>query len=1010
MKGLVMSRRLLLPVIALMLLASVASSAHAAEPPTVVINSLISTGETTAEVSGTIEVHENAEGTAAFVEASSQEEPWEKISQGFAAQFEPGETGVKAFTAVIENLEPETTYYFRVGTSRFTGAEQISSPETPPYPSATTGAATPVPPIISTEAVTSVGPEEATFNAEINPRRFSTIYTFEYAPAAAIEAEGWSSPTVQRSPPLPAVPADNVRHQVSYRISGLRPAETYRWRVVAENIGGQTVSNDNFLTTQGLGPESRGASGSCPNEQFRVGLGAYLPDCRAYEQATPTDKNGMNVQGLPDWLVASSDPTAPRVGFIEATVSGLPAKRGGRQEVTPMLSSLEGGSWSTQSMLPSETEQARSALYRGKSENMRYAIVEVNDSPLRSGSAVRRVILELVDTVTGAITPIASGQTEEASLRSVFAIDAVSDDGSYVFFESELAVAPGAAPFWINLYRWSRATDSVSLVGVLPSGEAPQFGSFGGAYSWSGSVNTFNGGATAAQYVEAIHAMTPDGDQIYFTAPGEPPLIYLRRGLNGPTPSSIEVSKPNVGVVDPHVEEEFGLRMPAAFQEATPDGSRAFFTSSEKLTADAATGEFDKGTDLYRFDTATESLTDVTGGLESVQNPNGAKVVALLGASADGTSGYFVAEGQLAEGATSGSPNIYRFSEDGAGSYHLGFVATLAGKEEPDSFNWSTSTYAAFPLNTAGNAKSSRVSRDGNELLFSSVATITTYNNRGCGPAASPHGPCTEIYLYSADKHRLDCISCNPTGEVAIGAASLSGGPVNYTNLVVPDSRPEAHLTRNISSDGERVFFQTPDSLLPRDTNSASCRFLAHSAVAPRALPTCVDVYEWEAPGALGGSCTKAEVHGGCLYLLSGGNSDAPANLVDATPDGSSAYIATSSPLVPIDRDELTDIYDVRAGGGQASQFVLPGASCEGEACRASASSPPAPATAGTSSFAGSGNVKAKPCKKGKSKKGKKPCKKHQKHKKHKKRHKGNQGSKVHTKHDRAGSIKGGQK
>jgi hypothetical protein len=108
------------------------------------------------------------------------------------------------------------------------------------------------------------------------------------------------------------------------------------------------------------------------------------------------------------------------------------------------------------------------------------------------------------------------------------------------------------------------------------------------------------------------------------------------------------------------------------------------------------------------------------------------------------------------------------------------------------------------------------------------------------------------------------------------------------------------------------------------------------------------------------------EESGGCLSLISSGESAEDSELVDASADGSDVFFVTQSSLVSQDYG-LRDIYDARVDGG----FPEPGsppAECEGEACQGAASSP-AGVTPASAVFQGPGNaVDVRPvrCSKGK--------------------------------------------
>ena len=155
------------------------------------------------------------------------------------------------------------------------------------------------------------------------------------------------------------------------------------------------------------------------------------------------------------------------------------------------------------------------------------------------------------------------------------------------------------------------------------------------------------------------------------------------------------------------------------------------------------------------------------------------------------------------------------------------FVAQLSMEGEYDEYDWRD-FYSSNPgVAPAAGEKGSRVTPDGTTVLFGSRARLTSYDNAGQG----------ELYLYEATSGKLTCVSCNPSGAPATSEAYLAGNP----SIVAAPER-NAFLTRNLSEDGSRVFFQTQEALVPQDTNGQT------------------DVYEWEREGEGGpGGCSTFE-------------------------------------------------------------------------------------------------------------------------------------------------------
>jgi hypothetical protein len=110
-------------------------------------------------------------------------------------------------------------------------------------------------------------------------------------------------------------------------------------------------------------------------------------------------------------------------------------------------------------------------------------------------------------------------------------------------------------------------------------------------------------------------------------------------------------------------------------------------------------------------------------------------------------------------------------------------------------------------------------------------------------------------------------------------------------------------------------------------------------------------------------SSSFSERSGGCLYLISTGESGDPSYFGDASADGSNVFFFTRQSLVNQDRDENDDLYDARVEGGIAAQNQPPPVSCTGEGCLGPVDPSPVFGAPSNATFAGAGNLKPDPTK-----------------------------------------------
>jgi len=648
---------------------------------------------------------------------------------------------------------------------------------------------------------------------------------------------------------------------------------------------------------------------ACPNESIRhtevhaVGL----PDCRAYEQVSPVEKNLSNALGHP--ALVESSPSGNGITFFGLPFPGV---AGARLQVQYLGSRSAGGGgegeWSVQGLEPQIGPESFVAI-DGWTEDLSRTIVQVTDAG-DTNTYVR-------DNATGAEQLLAPGEVKLA--------DATADD-SQILFESEsptlAAEFPGVAASGKhipNLYEWNDG--QLSVVGVLNSGSAPADGAVagpGGATLSESAARQSPGSSPggAGNYFYTQDTMAANGSRVFFSEAEESEeggkgIIYMRE------PEAKRTIQISAGTA------------PAYWRDATPSGSFAFYMEGSSALYHEEEEE-EENQELYRYNVGAGTREALTSGA--------AGVVGTLGFSEDGSYAYFVATGVLASNETNGmkakagSDNLYEWHE----STGITFIAVLNGAS--DQSDWKDYYYQS-------NLKGSRVTPSGESVLITSASKLTSYENRPAGgKCEGASRACYELYLYNAGSGaspgQLTCVSCNPTPGVEV---SRSAFLTHNALQTLTASAEHMFLTHNLSDGGTRVFFQTEEALVPRDTNGVT------------------DVYEWEREAT--GSCERASASfdaasGGCLYLVSTGESSEESYFGDASPDGTNVFFFTGQSLVSQDADDNFDLYDARAGGGIAAQNPSPSlAPCGGEGCRGGPGSAPVFGAPASSTLSGSGNL-----------------------------------------------------
>jgi hypothetical protein len=452
------------------------------------------------------------------------------------------------------------------------------------------------------------------------------------------------------------------------------------------------------------------------------------------------------------------------------------------------------------------------------------------------------------------------------------------------------------------------------------------------------------------------NAISSEGTKVFFESP--PP----HDEVEGASAPHLYMRDLSTGTTTPL--DSPGSTGSARYEGASADGSLVFFTSNEGLDGAPST------TELYEFNTTTAQI-GLAPAMSAIPIGGGKGVRGETAISNDAATVYYVSLSAVAANTNSagqkavpGEPNLYAYDTQ---SGQTTFIATLAWPDvsacDPDCGQGHPAGLVAQP----DLARAAYPTPDGSVLVFAAsgdltsqaggpvttlstevfsgyhTLTVSSTSGFAAGQAITigagahseldtiqsvdppdrltviEYGPDgllglaedhpagdpvtrlhTEVYRYDSSDSSLVCVSCVPAGVTPAGSATL--GATDGGGSYAPDGR-----SAPISEDGSRVFFESPEQLVPKAPSAPGA-----TASAPN------NVYEWE------------NAH---VYLIS--TASGTGSVLDGTtPSGNDVFFTTHAQLVPADTGHTREIYDAKVGGGFPVSPGTPETRCVGEACR----------------------------------------------------------------------------
>lgn len=730
------------------------------------------------------------------------------------------------------------------------------------------------------------------------------------------------------------------------------------------------------------------------------GFRTYLPDCRAYELATPPFKNGaVPLYEAPEPAAISSEGTRiiTMAGGAFAGVGNdwFQGNRNPAFDAYELTRTATG--WEPTALTPPATQYPHSTMMAasvGGLETTLWGVATTEllfheDLSLRTRNGV-------FEFVGPGVAPERAAEENESGEELEFA--GASHDLTHSVFWIQSSAPPvreahnGHGDLWpgdttgpggTSLYEYAYAGaphPEPTLVGVSNEGALNSNIEAHLISSCRTELGSMFGGS-------AYNAVSEDGDAVFFTADtciGAPKVNELYARLNGEKTVSIsEPSKLDCEACDTSTELKN-----ATFQGASRNGEKVFFLTEEGLVR----GQ--EGVNLYEYDFGRPAA--------SAEHPDG-KIVLVSGDTANpevqgvvrvsesGERVYFVAKGKLALANTEGdepeegADNLYVYEPDRAhpSAYHTAFVAKLLTPAEEAGIQGAERVEEARINEEAKENETAQVQEAKHRLEYGEISPTEFSERQEAAREASrgfvhatvgtrgPSGTLSEdhsVWAVSDDRPA----QANADGEYLLFVSSANLTADDQSRMVPQlfeyDASTE-ELSRvsigqggTYNSDGDvGTFRDSPQIPIQSFTVDSPTATQIRSALSEDGSDVYFTSADSLTPQAQSGDTNVYEHRGGNVYLISGGEDGSSyenastVQLFGSDPTGQDVLFTSAESLVPQDGESQMVLYDARDEGGFSAPSPAPG--CSGETCYGATGTTPQLQSPGSAGQAGGGNL-----------------------------------------------------